>query len=74
MSSRHKVQLVYLACDITSVVQGANQLHHVAHAVLWAGVKHVDIRVEEGVARVSHGIPSLPGADGNESITTCVHT
>ena len=67
----HTVQEAYLACIIASVVQGTNQLHHVAHPVLWAGVEHVDIRMEERVAGVSHGIPSLPSADGNESIATC---
>ena len=68
----HKVQSAYLAYIIASVVQGTDQLHHVAHPVLWAGVEHVDIRVEERVAGVSHGIPSLPSADGNERITACV--
>ena len=63
---------VYLACVIASVVQGANQLHHVAHPVLWTRVKHVDIRVEERVAWISHGISGLPCTDGNESIATCV--
>jgi len=51
----------YLADIIASVVKSPDQLHHVAHPVLWAGVKHVDIWVEERV----------PWADGNEGITTC---
>ena len=67
-----QAQSVYLACVIASVVQGANQLHHVAHPVLWTRVKHVDIRVEERVAGISHGISGLPCADGNESIAACV--
>lgn len=37
----------YLASVITSVVESTNQLHHVAHPVLWARVEHVDVRVEE---------------------------
>ena len=64
-------EAVYLASVIASVVQGPHKLHHVAHSVLWARIKHVDFWVVEGVARVSHGIPRLPCADGDESITAC---
>ena len=64
--------MAHLAEVIAGVVQGANQFHHDAHAVLWPGVKlAAHLGVVEGVSGVSDGIACLPCADGDEGVTTC---
>jgi hypothetical protein len=56
---------------VTSVsIQSPRQFHHDAQPVLRARVHHLDLRVVEGVPRVSHGVPGLPHAYADERIPT----